>query len=147
MLFDHCAQCQRCCNIDPGYPSLEVTLTAQERKAHGSICIETRCELLGDKGCTLGSAKPLSCEIYPLSYDPRARTFFYDQDCPLMPEYQLQLAQPGSEARAHLSRITEAVHRHEKTDPKFLRSNFAIDKDYFDLQPLVTISAPKEGTL
>ena len=147
MLFDHCAQCQRCCNIDPGYPSLEVTLTAKERKVHGSICIETRCELLGDKGCTLGSAKPLSCEIYPLSYDPRSRTFHYDQDCPLMPEYQLQLAQPGSDARAHLSRMTEAVQLHEKIDPKFLRSNFAVDQDYFDLQPLVTVSAPKEGAL
>ena len=147
MLFDHCAQCQRCCNIDPGYPSLEVTLTANERKVHGSICIETRCELLGDQGCTLGSEKPLSCEIYPLAYDPRARTFFYDQDCPLMPEYQLQLAQPGSEARAHLSRITEAVQLHEKSDPKFLRSNFAVDSDYFDLQPLVTFSATKEGAL
>ncbi len=146
MLFDNCAQCQRCCNIDPGYPSLEVTLTAQERKVHGSICIETRCELLGDKGCTLGSKKPLSCEIYPLSYDPKTRTFLFDQDCPLMPEYQRQLDEPGSEALAHLSRITEAVHLHEKIDPKFLRSNFAIDNDYFDLQPLVTASVPKEGT-
>jgi len=80
MLFDHCAQCQRCCNIDPGYPSLEVTLTARERKVHGTICIETRCELLGDKGCTLGSAKPLSCEIYPLSYNPGTRQFLFDQD-------------------------------------------------------------------
>ena len=146
MLFDHCAQCQRCCNIDPGFPSLEVTLTARERKVHGSICIETRCELLGDTGCTLGSAKPLSCEIYPLAYDPKGRSFFYDQDCPLMPEYQRQLAQPGSEAHLHLARITQAVRLHEKTDPAFLRNNFAVDSDYFDLQPLATASIAKEGT-
>jgi len=63
-----------------------------------------------------------------------------------MPEYQRQLGQPGSEARAHLSRITETVQLHEKIDPKFLRNNFAIDNDYFDLQPLVTVSASKEGT-
>ncbi len=146
MLFDHCAQCQRCCNIDPGYPALEVTLTARERKVHGSICIETRCELLGDKGCTLGSAKPLSCEIYPLSYNPGTREFLFDQDCPLMPEYQRQLSDPRSEAVAHLTRITQAVRQHEKTDPAFLRSNFAVDSDYFDLQPLAPVAIPKEGT-
>ena len=59
-----------------------------------------------------------------------------------MPEYQLQLAQPGSDARAHLSRMTDAVRLHEKIDPKFLRRNFAVDQDYFDLQPLATVSAP-----
>lgn len=30
MLFDHCAECQRCCNVEPGYPSLEITLTRKE---------------------------------------------------------------------------------------------------------------------
>jgi hypothetical protein len=45
-----------------------------------------------------------------------------------------------------LARITQAVRLHEKTDPAFLRNNFAVDSDYFDLQPLATASIAKEGT-
>ena len=54
MLFDHCATCQRCCHVDPGFPPLEVTLTREEKKGLGSVCIENSCEHLGDAGCTLG---------------------------------------------------------------------------------------------
>ena len=63
-----------------------------------------------------------------------------------MPEYQRQLQRKGSDAKAHLARMTKAVRLHEKTDPAFLHSNFAVDTDYFDLQPLATVSTPKKGT-
>ena len=32
VLFDHCAECKRCCTIDDGHPPLEVTLTRVEKK-------------------------------------------------------------------------------------------------------------------
>ena len=32
MPFEYCAECQRCCHVDTGYPSLEITLTAAEIK-------------------------------------------------------------------------------------------------------------------
>ena len=109
MLFDHCATCQRCCHVDPGFPPLEVTLTREEKKGLGSVCIENSCEHLGDAGCTLGDAKPLSCKLYPLAFNPKTKAFFFDIDCPLMPMYESQLQDPASEASNHLRQMSEAV--------------------------------------
>lgn len=136
MLFDHCAQCRQCCHIEPGYPPLDITLTAQEKTRMGSLCIETACTHLGPRGCTMGEDKPLSCKLYPLSYNPRSKKFSFDSDCPLMPEYQAQLASPTSEASAHLASMQTAIAALHKTDVAFLRENHRIDSDYFDLKPL-----------
>ena len=136
VLFDHCAQCRQCCHIEPGFPPLDITLTATEKKAMGSVCIETSCTHLGDAGCTLGDDKPLSCKLYPLSYNPKQKKFYFDTDCPLMPEYQRQLAHPDSEASAHLASMHNAIKALHKKDAAFLRENHRVDSDYFDLQPL-----------
>jgi Fe-S-cluster containining protein len=136
MLFDHCAQCRLCCHIDPGYPPLEVTLNKEEKKRHGTICIESNCKNLSPTGCTLGDDKPFSCKLYPLSYNPRSRKFFYDSSCPLMPTYLEQLDDSESDATRHLSAMTATVLRLEKTDLKFLKKNHAVDVDYFDLEEL-----------
>lgn len=143
MLFDHCAQCRRCCHIDPGYPALEVTLTQAEKKIHGSICIQTECTHLGAAGCSLGETKPLSCKLYPLSFNPTSKLFSFDADCPLMPEYQQQLQDKTSEASLHLALMSEQVLQLAKTDPKFLQKNHGVDADYFDLQPLRPSNLPE----
>ena len=137
VLFDHCAQCRQCCHIEPGFPPLDITLTATEKKAMGSVCIETQCTHLGDQGCTLGDEKPLSCKLYPLAYHPKQKKFYYDSDCPLMPEYQRQLSDPHSEASAHLASMHSAIKALHTSDAAFLRENYRIDSDYFDLQPLL----------
>jgi hypothetical protein len=136
MLFDHCAQCRLCCHIEPGYPPLEVTLSKEEKRRHGGICIESNCKNLSSTGCTLGDDKPFSCKLYPLSYNPRSRSFYYDLSCPLMPEYIDQLSETDSDASLHLAEMTAAVVRLEKNDPKFLKNNYAVDVDYFDLAEL-----------
>jgi len=136
MLFDHCAQCQRCCHVDEDYPPLEVTLTRQEKKIYGSVCIETCCEHLGSAGCKLGEAKPVSCKLYPLSYDPQTRSFHFDVECPLMSAYFAQLDNPVSEASLHLSTMSHLIQGLEKTDAAFLLSNHAVDLDYFELEAL-----------
>lgn len=145
MLFDHCAQCQRCCHVDPGYPALEVTLTKQEKKGLGSVCIEKSCDHLGDTGCTLGDAKPFSCKLYPLAFNPKTKAFFFDTDCPLMPAYQSQLHDPASEASSHLRHMSDVVQDLATSDPQFLRANYRIDSYYFDLAPLDGAQAPKKG--
>ncbi|MFZ2738609.1 MAG: hypothetical protein WBI20_13175 [Burkholderiaceae bacterium] len=136
MLFDRCAECRSCCHIDEGYPVLEVTLTAAEKKIYGSLCIQTSCQHLGNSGCTLGDAKPFSCQLYPLSFNPKTSAFLFDTDCPLMPEYQWQLQDENSEASAHLARMSVELRRLTQEDPGFLIKNFKIDLGYFDLQPL-----------
>jgi Fe-S-cluster containining protein len=138
MLFEHCSVCRRCCNVDPGYPALEVTLTGLEKKRLGSVCIETRCAHLGDSGCTLGDAKPLSCKLYPLAFNPKKSAFFFDSDCPLMPHYQQQLNEPESDASKHLASMKAAVADLAKTDGAFLTENYKVDSYYFDLLPLRT---------
>ena len=145
MLFDHCAQCQRCCHVDPGFPPLEVTLTKQEKKGLGSVCIERSCDHLGDTGCTLGDAKPFSCKLYPLAFDPKAKAFFFDTDCPLMPAYQSQLQDPGSEASHHLRQMSQGLDALAASDPTFLRANYGIDSYYFDLAPLWSDGQTKKG--
>ena len=142
MLFDHCAQCRGCCHVDAGYPALEVTLTAVEKKKHCSLCIETRCQNLGDAGCTLGDDKPFSCQLYPLSFNPQTRVFHFDIECPLMPQYAAQLHDRHSEASQHLLAASQEIGRLEKSDPAFLQSNFDVDTDYFDLQ-LLPMPAPR----
>ncbi len=145
MLFDHCAQCQRCCHVDPGFPALEITLTKQEKKGLGSVCVEGNCEHLGKAGCTLGDAKPFSCKLYPLAYNPKAKTYFFDTECPLMPAYQAQLADPASEASTHLNQMDQAIQALSKADPFFLRANYRVDSYYFDLEPLQRTEEAKKG--
>ena len=142
MLFDHCAECQRCCHIDPGFPPLEVTLTKQEKQSHGQICIQTRCEHLASDGCALSDKKPFSCKLYPLSFNPQTRVFHFDIECPLMPQYAAQLHDRHSEASQHLLAASQEIGRLEKSDPAFLQSNFDVDTDYFDLQ-LLPMPAPR----
>ena len=145
MLFDHCAECKRCCTIDDGHPPLEVSLTRSEKKKLGSVCIEKSCEHLGDQGCTMGDDKPFACSLYPLSFDPVRRQFLYDTECPLMPTYVKQLKQPDSEAQAHFSMVQNAIFKLEKKDPSFLRQNFTVDVDYFELKKLPHPPLPKES--
>ena len=133
MLFEYCAECRRCCNVDEGHPALEVTLTTSEQKKFGSICIERNCTHLGDQGCTLGHEKPFSCSLYPLSFNPKSRTFSYDSECPLMPTYVGQLKDEASEASLHLEAITQEILKLETSDPNFLMENHAVDIDYFEL--------------
>ncbi len=144
MLFDHCAVCRGCCHVDTGYPALEVTLTAVEKKKHGRLCIETRCQNLGDSGCTLGDDKPFSCQLYPLSFNPKTSSFLFDVACPLMPEYQRQLQDGASEAAAHFSLMAAELKRLALADPSFLRKNFKVDEYYFDLQALKLKAGPED---
>jgi Fe-S-cluster containining protein len=144
VLFDHCAVCRGCCHVDTGYPALEVTLTAVEKKKHGSLCIETRCQNLGDSGCTLGDDKPFSCQLYPLSFNPKTSSFMFDVACPLMPEYQRQLQDGASEAAAHFGLMAAELKRLALADPSFLRKNFKVDEYYFDLQALKLTAGPED---
>jgi hypothetical protein len=133
MLFDLCAQCRRCCVVDPDEPPLEVSLTRAEKKRLGSLCIETRCTNLGPRGCKMGESKPFSCSLYPLSYDPHQRRFSFDTECPLLPTYFDQLGDSRSEASHHLASIIQEVLRLERDEPGFLLRNHEVDVDYFDL--------------
>ncbi len=145
MPFDHCAECRRCCYVEQGYPPLEISLTRNEKKKFGGICIETNCPNLGPAGCTLGDQKPFSCTLYPLAYNPDTSNFYYDIECPLMPEYIKQLKKEDSEAARHLAACKQEIARLENSDSRFLASNFAIDSDYFDLKKL-PIPRLGEGT-
>ena len=93
----------------------------------------------------MGEDKPFACSLYPLSFDPSRRQFMYDTECPLMPTYIRQLKQVGSEAQAHFSLVQSAILGLESKDPAFLRRNFSIDADYFDLKKLPHTSLPKEA--
>ena len=136
MLFDQCAKCQQCCHIEPGYPPLDITLSALEQKRLHTICIKTQCPYLGPKGCKLGPDKPFSCQLYPLSYNPVRKTFHYDTDCPLKPEYISQLSDAKSEASVHLDKMKNMITVLQKQDANFLKMNHAIDVDYFELKRL-----------
>ena len=142
MLFEYCAECRRCCNVDEGHPALDVSLTSKEQKKFGHICIESKCEHLSDTGCVLGNEKPFSCSLYPLSFDPKARSFSYDSECPLMPDYVAQLGDQTSEASQHLKLITEEILELEAKDPDFLMENYLVDLDYFDLLKLPHSALP-----
>lgn len=119
-------------------------MTAKERSSLGSVCIQSQCEHLGDAGCTLGNTKPLSCKLYPLAFDPKTEVFYYDSDCPLMPQYQLELQQPDSDASAHFAAMNAELQALKKSDRTFLNANYRVDSDYFDLLPLQTKSMLKD---
>jgi hypothetical protein len=135
-LFDRCAECRRCCNVDPGAPPLEITLTSEEHRQFGRVCVESDCRFLGEAGCVLGDSKPFSCNLYPLSYKPRTGLFYYDAECPLMPDYIAQLARPQSEASQHLTQVHDRLRELQQSDPEFLNRNFAVDTRYFKLRRL-----------
>jgi len=143
MPFEHCSECKRCCNVDPGYAPLEITLTAKETKTYHSICIERHCQYLGKQGCTLGEAKPFSCKMYPLVYRPATQEFLYDTECPVMPKYIGQLKTAGSQANQHLAFIQKEIKALSQNDEDFLERNFGIDEQYFETKklPLANISA------
>ena len=122
--------------MTPGFPALEITLTTQEQHKLGSVCVETNCPHLGDKGCTLGPDKPFSCYLYPLVYNPGKKTYHYDTDCPVMPTYIKQLKVPGSEAQDHFKGIQSSIAQLELQDPQFLSNNFEIDRNYFEIKKL-----------
>jgi hypothetical protein len=92
----------------------------------------------------LGDAKPFSCKLYPLAFNPKTKAFFFDTDCPLMPAYQSQLHDPASEASNHLRQMREGLDGLASSDPFFLRANYRVDSDYFDLAPLGGAEQPKE---
>ena len=143
MLFDHCAECQRCCNVEAGYPPLEITLTAIEKKKLGSVCIEQQCEHLGPQGCTMGDDKPFGCKLYPLSYNPKNKSFYFDADCPLMTPYIDGLKESSSDASLHFNQAQQVIFELEKKDPAFLKNNHAVDKMYFDLKKIHKAAIPE----
>ncbi len=141
MLFDHCAKCKSCCHVDSDYAPLEVTLTATESKVLSHVCLDGNCEHLGPNGCVLGDQKPFSCQLYPLSFNPTSRQFYFDIACPLMSEYTEQLQSTSSEASVHLAQMTKEIKKLEKIDPAFIRRNHEVDVDFFDLLPLTKPSS------
>jgi hypothetical protein len=146
VLFDHCAVCQRCCNVEAGFPPLEITLTAKEQKKLGSVCIETSCSHLGPQGCTMGEDKPFGCTLYPLSYNPNNKSFYFDTDCPLMDDYMDGLSDKDSDAHQHLIKVNDIIIQLEKTDPAFLQVNHAVDVSYFDLKRITAVHfTPKQN--
>jgi len=145
VLFDHCAQCQRCCNVEAGFPPLEITLTAKEQKKLGSVCIETSCTHLGPTGCTMGEDKPFGCTLYPLSYNPNNKSFYFDTDCPLMDDYIDGLSVKDSDANQHLNKVNKIIVQLKKTDPDFLQMNHEVDVSYFDLKRIPAVHfTPKQ---
>ena len=146
MPFEHCSECKRCCNVDPGYAPLEITLTAKETKTYHSICIERHCQYLGKQGCTLGQAKPFSCKMYPLVYRPATQEFLYDTECPVMPKYIGQLKTVGSQANQHLAFIQKEIKALSQNDEDFLERNFGIDEQYFETKKLPLANIPTRPT-
>jgi Fe-S-cluster containining protein len=144
MLFDHCSVCKSCCVVDKGHPPLEISLTDDEAKRLGSICITRKCVHLGPQGCTLGDEKPFSCSLYPLSYNPKTKRFSYDIECPVMPEYIAQLKDDSSEASRHLQSMASRIAVLEKQSPDYLADNHQVDVDYFELKALPQRAARKK---
>lgn len=144
MLFDHCAVCQQCCHVEAGYPPLEITLTRNEQRTLGSVCIEQQCTHLGPTGCTMGEDKPFGCKLYPLSYNPKNKSFYFDTECPLMDPYIASLKDESSDASMHLKGAQQVILRLEKTDPDFLKTNHAVDQAYFDLKKIPIARSSKK---
>ncbi len=136
MLFDVCASCQRCCHVFPEELPLPISLTHIEKKKFGSLCIKEKCRHLSATGCVKKEKKPFSCKLYPLSFDPVSEKFSYDVECPLMPAYIDQLAEPSSEAQRHLRLMKNEIKNLRKSDAKFLQENHAVDSAYFSLRKL-----------
>jgi hypothetical protein len=100
------------------------------------LCIEDQCEHLGAKGCNLGDGKPLSCKLYPLSFDPELKKYYFDAACPLLPEYKRQLKDSDSDASNHFREMNTLIEEMAVVDPKFLSRNHEVDVDFFELVPL-----------
>ena len=61
-----------------------------------------------------------------------------------MPEYVEQLASPKSVASKHLAAMASGIKKHIKSDSVFLKSNYEIDKGYFELKKLPAQPLKKE---
>ena len=86
----------------------------------------------------MGDDKPLSCKLYPLSYDPKTKKYYFDAACPLLHEYKRQLKNPNSEATLHIKKMDHLLTQLIHTDSDFLNRNHEIDLDFFELTPLAT---------
>jgi hypothetical protein len=51
-----------------------------------------------------GTRSPSLASCTPFSFNPKSQTFYFDVECPIMPEYVEQLASPKSVASKHLAR-------------------------------------------
>jgi hypothetical protein len=76
--------------------------------------------------------------MYPLVYEPNKKKFFYDAECPLMPEYINQLKLPNSEANNHLNFIKKRINHIQQEDFNFLERTYAVDIEYFDIKTIPT---------
>ncbi|MFZ4787642.1 MAG: hypothetical protein ACOYLL_06100 [Beijerinckiaceae bacterium] len=117
-------------------------MTQTETARLGSVCIEDNCANLGSNGCQLDDDKPFGCTLYPLSYNPHSRDFFFDSECPLMPTYIAQLADASSEASQHLAQMRQTITELEQKEPAYLLHNHMVDIDYFDLLKLPVQAPP-----
>ncbi|MCX7317168.1 MAG: hypothetical protein NTZ22_10150 [Hyphomicrobiales bacterium] len=117
-------------------------MTQTETARLGSVCIEDNCANLGANGCQLDDDKPFGCTLYPLSYNPHSRDFFFDSECPLMPAYIAQLADASSEASQHLAKMRQTITELEQKEPAYLLHNHMVDIDYFDLLKLPVQAPP-----
>ena len=117
-------------------------MTQTETARLGSVCIEDNCANLGANGCQLDDDKPFGCTLYPLSYNPHSRDFFFDSECPLMPTYIAQLADASSEASQHLAQMRQTITELEQKEPAYLLHNHMVDIDYFDLLKLPVQAPP-----
>jgi hypothetical protein len=79
-----------------------------------------------------------------LAYNPKSKIFYYDVDCPLMPEYIEQLKQPNSVASQHFSAMRTEIDLLAKSDESFLKRNYGVDSEYFELKRLPNQAAKKE---
>lgn len=136
MPFDFCKQCKKCCHVEQGYPPLEIPLLPPEKGQWKRIQIKKDCRYLGESGCELNDQKPYACYQYPLSFDPAIKRFYFDADCPLHERYQSQLKVQGSEARHHFSNVVRKIAELQVDQAAFLKRNFALDDEYFELLDL-----------
>jgi hypothetical protein len=74
--------------------------------------------------------------MYPLVYEPIRQSFFYDTECPVMPRYIEQLQSNRSEASRHLRHVKKTIKALSQVDLDFLARNYAVDQDYFAIEPL-----------
>ena len=94
----------------------------------------------------MGEDKPFGCTLYPLSYNPNNKSFYFDTDCPLMDDYMEGLSDKDSDAHKHLIKVNDIIIQLEKTDPAFLQVNHAVDVSYFDLKRITAVHfTPKQN--
>lgn len=84
----------------------------------------------------MGDQKPLSCKLYPLSFDPEDNAYYFDAACPLLPEYKRQLNDPFSDATKHMHEMNRLLLDSSVADKSFLKRNREIDLDFFELVPV-----------